>query len=108
MLFVTNPRLQSDPPRTRPRRCGNLRICGHGQCPEATNSSTIRVSFGGENPQSVRARAAGRDFDGVKSTLTEVEGKPSIAWRFRHDERRYAGSAFNIKNHGENHASALN
>jgi hypothetical protein len=76
--------------------------------PEATNSSTIRVSFGGESPQSVRARAAGRDFDGVKSTLTEVGSNPSMVWRFRHDERRHAGSAFNIENHGENHASALN
>jgi hypothetical protein len=75
--------------------------------PEATNSSTIRVSFGGENPQSVRARAAGRDFDGVKSTLTAVGSNPSMVWRIRHDERRHAGSAFNIENHGENHASAL-
>ena len=25
--------------------------------------------------------------------------------RFRHDERRHAGSPFNIENHGENHAS---
>jgi hypothetical protein len=24
--------------------------------------------------------------------------------RFRHDERRHAGSAFDIKNHGENHS----
>jgi hypothetical protein len=31
-----------------------------------------------------------------------------MAWRFRHDERRYVGSAFNIKNHGENHVRALN
>jgi hypothetical protein len=27
--------------------------------------------------------------------------------RFRNDERYHAGSAFNIENHGENHASAL-
>jgi hypothetical protein len=27
--------------------------------------------------------------------------------RFCHDERRHAGSAFNIKNHGENHVRAL-
>jgi hypothetical protein len=31
-----------------------------------------------------------------------------MAWRFRDDERRHAGSAFNIKDHGENHARALN
>jgi hypothetical protein len=54
--------------------------------------------------------AAGRAFDliFVKMTLSEVEGSPSTAWRFPHDERRHAGSAFNIKNHGENHANAFN
>jgi hypothetical protein len=31
-----------------------------------------------------------------------------MAWLFRHDERRHAGSAFNIENHGENHANAFN
>jgi len=31
-----------------------------------------------------------------------------MAWRFRHDERRHAGPAFDIKDHGEIHARALN
>jgi hypothetical protein len=28
--------------------------------------------------------------------------------RFRHDERRHAGSAFNIENYGANHAHGPN
>ena len=54
-----------------------------------------------------RARGAGRGCDGVNATLTDVGSNPSMVWRCRHDERRLAGSAFNIENPGENHVSAL-
>jgi hypothetical protein len=76
--------------------------------PQATNSSTIRVPFGGENPQPARATAAGRDFDDVKATFRLRLEVTLPWWRYRHDERRHAGSGFNIENQGENHASALN
>ena len=52
----------------------------------------------------------GRAFDLiiVKATLTQVEGNPSVVCGFRYDERRHAGSAFNIEDDGANHAHGLN
>jgi hypothetical protein len=44
----------------------------------------------------------------VKATLIEVKGNPSMVCRFRHDERRHAGSALSIEIYGANHAHGLN
>ena len=79
--------------------------------PHATRFVNDSGSVGGENPQPrAREGTVGRAFDliSVKVTLTEVEGNPSMVCHFRHDERRHAGSAFNIKNYGANHADVLN
>ena len=76
--------------------------------PQAAKFDSDSVPFDGENPQPVRAWAAGREFDGVKSTLTEVGSNPSLACRFRCDARRHGGSPFNIENHGENRVHGLN
>jgi hypothetical protein len=73
------------------------------------HSSTIRVSLVAKIRKLCARRAAGRDFDLIrcKSDLIEVKGNPSMVCRFRHDERRRAGSALQIEN-GANHAHGLN
>jgi hypothetical protein len=77
-------------------------------------SDPIRQRFGfrwwRKSATCAREGTVGRAFDliSVKVTLTEVEGNPSMVCHFRHDERRHAGSAFNIKNYGANHAHGFN
>ena len=78
--------------------------------PKRPDSSTIRFPLVARIRNLCARGAAGRDVDliGCKSDLIEFEGNPSMVCRVRHDERRHAGSAFNIENYGANHAHGLN